>query len=178
MIEEKLEPLLPPELGPQRHVAAESLRRVQKLLGEKSRYLGTAMAFTALSLMSVPAPAHSLMEALRKGGQPLSIAFFVAGLVVWLYFLRACARLKGSGLGPAKGMGPRTAWSSGGFVIAVALLALVDPYLPDAVNVPILMGMSFLSIYLGERLNQVVTADKISVVDVPTLLDADEKDEE
>lgn len=161
MTEERLESFLPPELGPGREVAAESLRRTRKVLAARSFYLALAMFLTTLVLAFLPDTRDSLVAGLRKAGKPGAIVTYAAAAVFWALFLLKCKQAAATGIPPKKGPRARNAWGFGTLLVWLVTWELARAFTGTAISAGIAAIVSLSGIWIGEKLRQVETADEI-----------------
>lgn len=161
MTKERLESFLPPEIGPGREIAAESLRRTRKVLAARSFYLAIAMFMTTMVLVFLPETKDSLVADLRKAGKPGAIVTYAAATVFWVLFLLKCRQAAATGIPPKKGLRARNAWGLGTLLVWLVTWELARAFTGTALSAGIGAIVGVAGIWLGEKLRQVETADEI-----------------
>jgi hypothetical protein len=170
------ETILPANLEQRHDLELESLRRTQAALRSKTVNVALAIFFTTLVFCVAPHP-HGLVVVLQRGGVWLAMALLLAGAYFWWRFVMACRELRGTGLPPQRGAGPRLAWIGAGVLISEAVAALVYGWTD---RYPYLFFYSpaggAAALWLGEKLRQV--GAPYLVESLQTLVSQDEKEDD
>ena len=142
-----------------------SLELTRRLLARKNWLLGGAIFFTFLP-MSFPVTGSRQYFLFREA--PMAAAFALAvALGLWAGFLDTCRRLNYTGLQARRSWGVRIGWALMGCLVATMGVLVMESlgaglwtyWRPVRSFVPIAAGL--LSVWLGERLNQVATIDDL-----------------
>jgi hypothetical protein len=177
MPEELMDRLLPEGIGPAVHVEREALAETRIALQERISSSAIALTASALVFACVPREYNPLIEVLRRSGVWGAGVLSVIALVFWWRFLRAAARLRGSGLQRPRGMGPRMAWQAAGCFTSSAIVITICAAFGVKTNFvagTMLPGWA-LALWLGERLGQIPGARKALEEDKIKLFPDDEE---
>lgn len=141
----------------------DSLRRTRAALRAKTMNVALAVFFTTLVFCSAPAW-HPLVKLLRQGGAWASTVLMIAGLFFWWRFVKDCLVLRGTGLPPVRGNGPRIAWLAGGWLVTEAVVAVVYGWKAHPVAFYFAPATAWLAVWLGEKLHQVNPSEKAVII--------------
>ncbi len=150
------ETILPGDPAQRQGLELDSLRRTRAALRAKTTSLALAVFFTTLVFCAVP-PWHPIVEILRQGGKWSATALMLVGAFFWWRFIRTCLALRGTGLPPQRGIGPRLAWLAGGWLITEAMYAVVWGWKDGAPRFYFVPAAAFAAVWLGEKLHQLAT---------------------
>ncbi len=157
--------LLPADLGPDRDLAMDALRRTQGAMRQRGRSLGLALVCVVLVFACLP-EGQGLVAGLRKGGIPL--AGILLGVAAWFFwrFVQVSRQLGGTGLAPQRSHAARAVWVFGGWLAGLALGETLCSALGWPSNRSILFGaaMSGLLLWVGEKLGELAEPAPVRTV--------------
>ncbi len=157
MPEDMIGRLLPESIGPAIHVEKRALREIRSALQARTSSAAIALTASALVFACLPPKLSPLTSALQQGGVWLAALLSLASLGFWWRFLRACARLRGSGLRRPRGNRARAAWVLAGVMASWAVAGTIFAALGFTLRNYALAALPGLLLagWLGERLQQI-----------------------
>lgn len=169
--------LLPADLGPDRDLALDALRRTQGAMRQRGRSLGLALVCVVLVFACLP-EGQGLVAGLRKGGIPL--AGILLGVAAWFFwrFVQVSRQLGGTGLAPQRSGAARAAWFFGGQLAGLALGEMLCAAFgwPSNRSLLVAAAMGGLLMWIGEKLGEL--AEPTAVRTIHTLFGYDDSDDD